>query len=283
MSYQISYNIGSSSSALNIIFALIECDRCVMEPLPYLKEISLKRELINTFDDYPFALPVVKELDSIEFAKGLTIFVGENGSGKSTLLEAIALGMGFNAEGGSKNFNFSTQETHSSLYKYLRFSKSYKRYKDGYFLRAESFYNVASNIENLDINDPELRMPHPPPIKSYYGGVSLHKQSHGESFLSLMVERFYGRGFYLLDEPEAALSPIRQMAALSRIHDLIKLDSQFIIATHSPILMAYPGALIYQIDSTGITPIKYEDTEHYGITKAFLNDPDLFLKDLLSE
>lgn len=252
-----------------------------MQPLPYLKEISLKRGLVDSYNEYPFTLPVIKALDSIEFSKGLTIFVGENGSGKSTLLEAIALGMGFNAEGGSKNFNFNTQETHSSLYKYLRFSKSYKKHRDGYFLRAESFYNVASNIERLDEDDPDLRMPPPPPIKNAYGGVSLHQQSHGESFLSLMVERFNGKGFYLLDEPEAALSPTRQMAALSRIHDLINQDSQFIIATHSPILMAYPGALIYQISNAGITPIQYEDTEHYIITKAFLNEPERFLKNLL--
>ncbi|SBS39252.1 DNA replication and repair protein RecF [Marinomonas spartinae] len=181
-----------------------------MESLPYLKEIELKRKTIDSFDVYPFSIPAVKELDFLEFDKEVTIFVGENGSGKSTLLEAIAVGLGFNAEGGSKNFHFGTRSTHSELHNYLRFSKSFKRYKDGFFLRAESFYNVATNIDELD----EAAFPYidPPAIKDSYGGKSLHHQSHGESFLSLMIQRFSGDGLYILDEPEAALSPTRQLA-----------------------------------------------------------------------
>ena len=249
-----------------------------MEPLPYLKEISLKRDLIDSFDSYPFSIPAVKELDSIEFGKEVTIFVGENGSGKSTLLEAIAVGLGFNAEGGTKNFSFGTRNTHSSLHSFLRLSRSFKKYQDGFFLRAESFYNVATNIDELD-EAPSFG----PPIKNSYGGVSLHEQSHGESFLALMVERFGGNGLYLLDEPEAALSPNRQLAVLSRMHQLIEDDSQFVLATHSPILMAYPGALIYQIDNTGIYPIKYKDTEHYAVTRAFLENPEPMLKELFRD
>jgi len=249
-----------------------------MEELPYLKEISLKRNLIESFDNYPFSIPAIRELDFIEFGKEVTIFIGENGSGKSTLLEAIAVGMGFNAEGGSKNFNFGTRNTHSDLYKYLRLSKSFKKYRDGYFLRAESFYNVATNIDELD-EEPSFG----PPIKYSYGGESLHQQSHGESFLSLLVHRFGGNGLYILDEPEAALSPTRQLAVLSRIYQLIQSKSQFVIATHSPILMAYPGAVIYQIDKSGIYPIKYEQTEHYEITKSFLNNPGPMLKELLTD
>lgn len=246
-----------------------------MEELPYLQEVYLKRNLVESFDEYPFNIPVIKELNSIKLGKEVTIFVGENGSGKSTLLEAIAVGLGFNAEGGTKNFNFGSRDTHSELYKYLRLSRSFKKNKDGFFLRAESFYNVATNIDELDEEPGPGAL-----IKDSYGGQSLHHQSHGESFLSLLVHRFGGKGLYILDEPEAALSPVRQLTVLSRMNQLIKQESQFIIATHSPILMAYPNALIYQIDNSGISSVKYEDTEHYQITKAFLNNPNPMLKEL---
>ncbi len=249
-----------------------------MQALPYLKQIALKRDQIDSFESYPFSIPAIKELDELDFAKQVTIFIGENGSGKSTLLEAIAVGLGFNAEGGTKNFNFTTRKTHSDLHQYLRLSKSFKKYRDGFFLRAESFYNVASNMDELDaVSSPA------PKVNLSYGGKSLHHQSHGESFLSLMINRFGGNGLYLLDEPEAALSPARQLAVLSRMNQLIKQDSQFVIATHSPILMAYPGALIYQIDKTGVTPVKYEDTEHYEITRAFINNPQPMLDELFSD
>ena len=249
-----------------------------MVPFPYLQEIQLKRELIEDFDEYPFSLSVVKELDSLRFEKPVTFLVGENGSGKSTLLEAIAVGLGFNPEGGSRNFNFASHATHSNLNEYLHFKKSYRKFKDGYFLRAESFYNVASNIDALDED------PWPPvKIKDSYGGKSLHAQSHGESFLSLLMERFGGQGLYLLDEPEAALSPARQLAVLARIHELVNNDSQFIIATHSPILMAYPNAELWQVDSTGLTPTQYQDTSHYEITRTFLNNPQAYLDELLED
>ncbi|WP_319381273.1 AAA family ATPase [Thiomicrorhabdus sp.] len=250
----------------------------MMQALPYLQKIALKRESVDSFDCYPFSIPAIRELVCLEFGREVTIFVGENGSGKSTLLEAIAVGMGFNAEGGSRNFHFDTRSTHSELHRFIRLTKSFKKHRDGFFLRAESFYNVATNIDELD-EAPGFG----PPIRNSYGGKSLHKQSHGESFLSLLVERFYGRGLYILDEPEAALSPTRQLAVLSRMHQLIKQDSQFILATHSPILLAYPGALIYQIDQSGIYPIRYEDTEHYEVTKAFLNHPQPMLRELFSE
>ena len=249
-----------------------------MDALPYLKTVSLKRQLVDSFDSYPFCIPAVRELETIEFGKEVTIFVGENGSGKSTLLEAIAVGLGFNAEGGTKNFSFGTRNTHSNLHSYIRLSKSFKKYRDGFFLRAESFYNVATNIDELD-EAPSFG----PPIKDSYGGISLHEQSHGESFLALMVERFGGKGLYLLDEPEAALSPTRQLAVLSRMYQLIQNESQFIIATHSPILMAYPGALIYQIDNSGFYPIKYKETEHYEITRAFLENPEPMLRELFND
>lgn len=248
-----------------------------MEVLPYLKEISLKTEKIDSFDQYPFSIPAVRNLESIEFSPSVTFLVGENGSGKSTLIEAIAVAMGFNAEGGTKNFSFDTRNSHSQLHDCLRLSKSIVRPKDGFFLRAESFFNVATNIEDLD------REPGGPPIINSYGGVSLHEQSHGESFLALFVNRFYGNGLYILDEPEAALSPTRQLSVLSRVHQLLQQDSQFIIATHSPILMAYPGAWIYQISENGIERVEYEETEHYEITKSFLSNPDRMLRELFRD
>jgi predicted ATPase len=245
-----------------------------MEALPYLQSISLKRNKIDSFDSYPFCIPAVRELSTLKFGKNVTIFVGENGSGKSTLLEAIAVALGFNAEGGSKNLHFSTRTTHSNLYDFLKLSRSFKHFNDGFFLRAESFYNVATNIDEIDDNGSLVR--------SSYGGKSLHAQSHGESFLSLILNRFGGNGLYLLDEPESALSPSRQLSVLSKMFQLINKNSQFIIATHSPILMAYPGAVIYQIDGNGIHRVNYKDTEHYKITKAFLNNPDPMLNELFS-
>jgi len=200
----------------------------------------------------------------------------ENGSGKSTLLEAIAVSLGFNAEGGSKNFSFGTRRSHSELHQFLRIAKGYRRPRTGYFLRAESFFNVATEIERLD-KEPFSG----PLIIDSYGGRSLHEQSHGESFLALMNERFSGEGLYILDEPEAALSPQRQLAVLSRIHDLVLEGSQFIVATHSPILMAYPDARIYQCGPGGLAPIAYEDTEHFQITRNFLANPQRMLRTLM--
>ena len=205
----------------------------------------------------------------------MTYFIGENGSGKSTLLEAIAVSLGFNAEGGTKNFSFGTRRSHSELHEYLRVAKGVRRPRDGFFLRAESFFNVATEIERLDDE------PGGPPIINSYGGRSLHEQSHGESFLALMTERFGGQGLYILDEPEAALSPQRQLAVLSRIHDLILDNSQFIIATHSPILMAYPDACIYQCGNGGVSQVAYEDTEHFQVTRDFLSNPQRMLQILM--
>ncbi|MGH8491256.1 MAG: AAA family ATPase, partial [Gammaproteobacteria bacterium] len=186
----------------------------------YLLEIRLVRDKVSSFEEYPFSLPAIRHLDKLTLHPQVTFIVGENGTGKSTLLEAIAAAWGFNPEGGTRNFNFNTRVSHSKLYQYLRLSKSFRRPKDGFFLRAESFFNVATNIEQLD----EEPAPGPPIIDSY-GGRSLHEQSHGESFLALMMNRFGGQGIYILDEPEAALSPIRQMAMISRMHELVRKNS----------------------------------------------------------
>ena len=231
-----------------------------------IKEIRLKKE-IHKEESYIKDLPVVKNLNSIDLSSNVTFFVGENGCGKSTLLEAIAVNMGFNAGGGTRNFCFSSRETHSDLYKYITIVKSINRPKDGFFLRAESFYNVATEIENIDDE-----------ILDSYGGISLHEMSHGESFMTLMVNRFGGNGIYILDEPEAALSPIKQMAMLTIINELVKKKSQFIIATHSPILMAYPDADIFVIDNYGIVKTPYKKTDNYMITRKFLENPENMMK-----
>lgn len=248
-----------------------------MQSKPYISEVQLKREAVESFDRYPFSLPALRTLESIALHPAVTFFVGENGSGKSTLLEAIAVACGFNAEGGSRNFNFGTRDSHSELHRFLRIPKGFPRPRDGYFLRAESFFNVATEIEHLD-SQPGAG----PPIGPAYGTQPLHEQSHGESFLALLLNRFRGNGLYFLDEPEAALSPKRQLSVLTRMHDLVQAKSQFLIATHSPILMAYPDAYIYSFSQDGIKRTAYEETEHYSVTHAFLSNPKRMLAVLLA-
>jgi predicted ATPase len=229
--------------------------------------------------DYAFSLPAIRSIiasDGLKLNSPVTFFAGENGSGKSTLLESVAVALGFNAEGGSRNFNFSTCRTHSNLNEAVSFSRTTIRIRDGYFLRAESFYNAATYIDEIDKIPSASRL-----IKESYGGESLHTKSHGESFMALVLERFGGHGIYILDEPEAALSPARQLSLLTRIGELVKLDSQFIIATHSPILMAFPDAYIYVFDDNGIRLTPYKETEHYTLTRRFLENPEHMLKYLL--
>lgn len=244
----------------------------------YLSEIILDK--MPGERSYLHSLPVVQYLckhPRLVLDADVTVLVGENGTGKSTLLEAVAVVCGFNPEGGSRNFNFSTNDTHSELHECLRtVRRAYP--KDGYFLRAESLYNVATNIEQLD-RQPAFS----PPLVESYGGRSLHHQSHGESFLSLVQNRLGGNGLYLFDEPEAALSPMRQLTLLSEIDRLVKSGSQLLIATHSPILMAYPGACIYQLSERGIERVEYRQTEHYRVTREFLENPERTVHYLLEE
>ncbi|MBQ8297038.1 MAG: AAA family ATPase [Ruminococcus sp.] len=242
---------------------------------------SIKMPEFPSYDTYLSILPAVRSLfsaEELELHDKVTFFVGENGTGKSTLLEAVAVKFGFNPEGGTLNFAFSTFDTHSELHKFIKLVKGIERPSDGFFLRAESFYNAASYIEELD----GIPAPSPKIIESY-GGKSLHEQSHGESFFSLVMNRFSGRGLYILDEPEAALSPSRQMSLLIRINELVKNDSQFIIATHSPILLGYPDAAIYELSENGIIRTSYEETETYSVTKAFLDNPKRMMKYLFDE
>jgi predicted ATPase len=242
------------------------------------RETSFKRYLYAAqferregWDDgvYPFNLPVLRGLHSLELHPKVTFLVGENGSGKSTLLEALAVAWGFNPEGGSRNFSFATRESHSPLHQFVRLIRPPGRVHDGFFLRAESFFNVAAQVEQLGV--------------SGYGDRALHEQSHGESFFALFDHRFRGGGLYMLDEPEAALSPNRQLAFLTRLHEIVGVESQFIIATHSPIILAYPDAWIYQATPHGLERVAYEDTEHFQVTRSFLNRRETFLKVLLSD
>ncbi len=242
----------------------------------FLLDVQLRPDKTPDFSAYPFCLPAVRHLGRLEFDPAVTFIVGENGSGKSTLLEGLAVALGFNAEGGSKNFNFGTRESHSCLHEYLRVARGVRKPRNGYFLRAESFFNVATEIEKLDEG------PGGPPVIDSYGGRSLHEQSHGESFLTLLEKRFGGKGLYILDEPEAALSPRRQLRALKRIHELVQDGSQFVIATHSPILMAYPEASIFVCTPDGLRQRAYEDTEHYEVMHEFMANPRGMLKQVLA-
>ena len=237
---------------------------------PYLQRISLKSPSPASPTGYPDNIPAVQSIDRMRFHPDVTFFVGENGSGKSTVLEAIALALGYGPEGGTKNVQFSTVDSVSGLHQNLRLSRSVKKQRDGYFLRAETFFNVASYMDEVG-------------YVQGYGNKSLHARSHGEAFLSLLLDKLKGGGLYLLDEPEAALSPSRQLAALAAIDQLVKDDSQFIIATHSPILLAYPRATIYRFDAAGITRVAYEDTEHYAVTHDFLNNYPRRLEQLLAD
>lgn len=245
-----------------------------LENNQYISSIRFKKKIEDR--SYLSKIPAIKYLNegnTIDFTNNITIFVGENGSGKSTLLEAIAVAYGFNPEGGSKNYNFSTKQTHSPLWENLTLSRiNYP--KDGYFLRAESFYNASTYHE--EVYEAEIRDPNNP-IESF------HERSHGESFLSLVETRFWGNGLYILDEPEAALSPMKLMRLMVHIDRLCKNNSQFIIATHSPILMTFPNAEILELSEDGINSISYRETEHYQITRRFLENPDKMLSYLLDE
>lgn len=244
----------------------------------FVQRVTLRRDMVEDFSRYPFSLAAIRALDSVALHPKATFFVGENGTGKSTLIEAMAVALGFNAEGGSRNFNFSNRASHSDLHRFLRVAKGIRRPRDGYFLRAESFFNVATEIEALDAEPAAA-----PPLIDSYGGHSLHEQSHGESFIALLTQRFGGQGLYLLDEPESALSPQRQLTALARMHQLIGAKSQFIIATHSPILMAYPDAWIYECSAEGLRRIAYDEIEHVRVMRQFLAEPARMLRVLMDE
>lgn len=244
---------------------------------PLLEKVTINFPEDTRFDDYPFSLPIVKNLTTINFPTQVTFFVGENGSGKSTIIETIASLAGFGPEGGSKHIQFKTSEevTYTGVQKLadcLTLSWVNKPVKNGYFFRAESFFNVANYIDSVG-------------VQQSYGGKSLHAQSHGESFMSFFTNRLWQGGFFIFDEPEAALSPQRQLTLLTIINDMCKKNpqTQFIIVTHSPILLAYPDATIYSCDGGTLKKIAYQETDHYQITKYFLNNHERYLHSLFND
>lgn len=237
---------------------------------PYLLHASFRPDIDIDWGTYPFSIPAVRELGNIDFHPNVTFFVGENGAGKSTVLEGLAVALGFGSEGGTKSVQFRTADSVSPLHDSLRLARGVPKPTDGYFLRAESFFNVATYMDETG-------------YLQGYGGKSLHTQSHGESFMAVLLNKLRGNGIYFLDEPEAALSPNRQLAALRAIHQLVEDRSQFIIATHSPILLSYPHAKIIQFDQSGISEVAFEDTEHFAVTRDFLNNYPRRLEQLLSD
>ncbi len=247
--------------------------------LPRLRSATLLRDRITDWESYPFSVPVLRNLAEITFESRVCFFVGENGSGKSTLLEALAEHVGFNREGGGRNFVRETSESvraTSPLSRALRLSWS-KKLTQGFFLRAESFFNMATYLDELQKEDPHTL--------ASYGGKSLHEQSHGQSFLALLENRFSRQGFYLLDEPEAALSPQRQLGFLLLLHNFLRgnADIQFVIATHSPLILAYPDSQILSFDGEQLARINYEESVPYSIVRGFLENPKNYLRHLFAE
>lgn len=232
----------------------------------FIDKVKYEKENILDTKKYPFNIPAIKNLDELNFDKNVTFLIGENGVGKSTFIEALAISLDLNPEGGTQNFMFKTSDTHSNLSDYFKIYKNGNVPKTKFFLRAESFYNVATEIQSLGL------------YKSY--GGNLHECSHGEAFLNLVKNRFTENGLYILDEPESALSPTRQMSLLCLIDDLVKKGSQFIISTHSPILLSYKNAQIYDLNNN-FNKVDYKDTEIYQTYKMFLEDPDRMLEMLL--
>ncbi len=235
----------------------------------YLRSIQILHERFPDRSHYPFSVPAFQQLRTIELTGTVTMFVGENGSGKSTLLEAIAYQCGFNPAGGGRNNYYEVEKAEAALGDFIRLSWLPK-VTNGFFLRAESFYQFANHVDH---------------VAGYrsYGGRSLLEQSHGESFFSLFRNRFGSKGIYLLDEPEAALSPARQLAFLHLMRDLEQEGAQFIIATHSPILLGYPGARILNFDTSPLSEIRYEETEHYQLTRRFLENRKFFLEEMMED
>jgi predicted ATPase len=247
-----------------------------MQSKPYLREISLKRDKIADPTEYPFIIPAVRHLDTLKFDPDVTFLVGENGTGKSTLLEAVSVALGFNAEGGTRNFNFSTRVSHSELYACLRLVRSYQRPRDGYFLRAESFFNVATEIERLDGGTAGG-------IIDAYGGRSLHEQS--TRWIVLGIDKPPLPGTWLVFSGSTGGRPVAQPAVANPRANAWTCASgiPIIVATHSPILLTYPNVKILLLDQNGYKSVKYQEIEHYQVMRRFLSDPEEALKAVFAE
>ncbi len=236
---------------------------------PYLKSIRIEQPQGADLKQFPFTIAAIKDIDQLDFHPDVTFFVGENGSGKSTILEAIATKIEISGLGGGKEIQFVSRYGNSKLQEYMRCQHNVTRPTDKYFLRAESMYEMGNKLKSMGANF------------GRFGGQSLHSMSHGESFLSLLTKGMGENGLYLLDEPEAALSASRLLAALVRIEDLVNANCQFIIATHSPILLSYPRSKIYLFDEEGCRQVSFEETEHFKVTKDFLNNYPKRIQQLL--
>ena len=248
--------------------------------MPFIRAVDIDWDLISQ-DSYLREIPALRLEEPLALSGGVTFFVGENGTGKSTLLEGIAVSWGFNPEGGGKNYRFSTYDSHSELHRAVKLVRNPRQPRHSYFLRAESFYNVASKAEEYRVSG--LGESSEEDFYARFGGKALHHQSHGESFMHLAEGEFRPGGLYLLDEPEAALSPQRQLALLALIHDLAARGAQFIIASHSPILLGLPEAEILTFDDGAIHPCQWRETESYRVTELFINQRERLLRQLLED
>ena len=240
-----------------------------METTGFVRELTLLRDRVESFDAFPYSLPAIRALHTLRLSPTLTLLVGENGTGKSTLLEALARLAGLDPEGGSRGFSRAPQAAETSLHEALRLVRSTRRERSSFFLRAETMFNLATEVNRLGLAE--------------YGWEDLHTKSHGEAFLWTVQHRLRGNGFYVFDEPESALSPQRQLSLLVLLHGLVARGSQIVMATHSPILMAYPGALIYELTDAGIARAEYEELESVRVMRAFLASPDRMLGTLLAD
>jgi predicted ATPase len=263
-----------SKPGANNTLAQLQSLFLIDQEMPFLSQISVS----PAADGYVKNIPSLKQGLQLNLKRNVTFFVGENGSGKSTFLEGIAAQCGFSLRGGGRNHNLNSNQGgsyQSALAPSIRLAWSPRRINKGFFMRAESFFNFASYVDEIAENDRR--------ILDAYGGRSLHEQSHGESFLSLFNNQFES-GIYILDEPEAALSPSRILAFMSIINNLEQSGrAQFIIATHSPMLICYPGAEIYQFDDLGVNKTVYQETEHFTLTKSFLENPSVYLRHLFKD
>ena len=237
----------------------------------YLNRI-FNKHIKQELEQYPFSIPVIANFKELVFNKSVTYIVGPNGSGKSTLLEAIAMLLGLNPEGGTRNFNFRTVDSHSNLWEELGKGMASLLFEDTFFFRAESYYNVISEIDRLAQIDRNYL--------KYYGGKSIHERSHGEGFIALIQNRLQGKGIYIFDEPEAALSFVNQLAFLCWIKEVVELGAQIIISTHSPVVLSYPNACLYEIEDGNIFHRTYDECSVYRDMHNFILNRELYLKQL---